>query len=605
MLAAALFAIAEIVVVSLCAGVVLHRFQAGAVTALACGISGLLVLGRILRGRAGPRAQPLAAAAGVLRGLAPWQLVLCAAAAAALAWRLFLALVLPPFAYDALSYHLPAVAYWVQTRRIAADPYAFCCGHYPANAEILFAWPTVLLHDDALTQTVQLGIALVAALAVAGLARLAGAGTSAATVAGSLFLACPILLTQANTNYNDVTVVGFLLCAAYFGARFLASRPFAFVGSDADGAHMRHLLAAAVGLGLLAGTKASGLLAAALIALLVLAQLGIARLRGRLGDASALGSAIVALGPIVALGGFWYFRNWVQDGNPFWPFRVGGVFAGPLTIHSYLTVPPGGSRNGIVEVARSWYHDLVFWRRGDYSYETRDGGLGPVWSWIGWWALAWLVVDALRRHRPFALNAILPLAVVFTLDPYRWWSRFTIYLAGAGAVAVALLVQRLRRPPARLVLASAAVLLAVIGIGQATWWLDPAGRGRRLDMVQIVDVALHPSRPHGVGSLFFHEYAWLEQVPRRATIAFDSQADAIRFAYPLFGRHLDRMVLQIPAGAPADAAARMHPLPGYVFLAAGSRYDRWARSARCYRTVYRGRGVAVYERRGCTEARSS
>jgi hypothetical protein len=598
-LAAAVLSTAEIVVVSLLAGVVLHRFQPGVVALLACGTSGILLLGRLARRQAQPRPRLFPALADVLRRLAPWQLLVCAVAAVALVWRLFLALVVPPFAYDALAYHLPAVAYWVQTRRIAPDPYAFCCSHYPANAEVLFAWPTVLLHSDALTQTVQIGLAIMAGLAVAGLARLAGAEAPTAATAFAVFLVCPIVLTQSNTNYNDVAVVAFLLCGLYFAAAFLAARPFAFTAADAPPPRTAHLVVASVSLGLLLGTKDTGVVMATVLAILLLAQLLFARARGRVGRTAAVRAGVLVLGPLVALGGFWYLRNWVQDGNPFWPFRVAGVFDGPLTIHSYLTVPPGGSRNVLVEVARSWYHDLAFWTRGDYTYETRDGGLGPLWSWVGWWAALWLAVEAVRRRRAFALNVAMPLALFFALEPYRWWARFTLYLAGAGAIAIAILLQRLSRGPTRTALAVVTVLLAFVGVARATWWLNPAGRAPRLDMQQVVSVALHPSRPHSIGSLFFHEYAWLDDVPQRATIAFDSRAPAIRFPYPLFGRRLDRHLVPISRGAPADAVARMHPAPAYVFLAAGSRYDRWARSARCYRAIYRGRGVAAYQRHGC------
>jgi len=71
------------------------------------------------------RAAVIAAArAGLLARLAlrrplasrrvPWEAAIVALAVLLLAWQLLVALVLPPFAFDALTYHLTIVATWLQ-----------------------------------------------------------------------------------------------------------------------------------------------------------------------------------------------------------------------------------------------------------------------------------------------------------------------------------------------------------------------------------------------------------------------------------------------------------------------------------------------------------
>src|SRR5262249_30729481 len=157
--------------------------------------------------------------------------------------------------------------------------------------------------------------------------------------------------------------------------------------------------------------------------------------------------------------------------------------------------------NPLVEIGRSWYHDLNFFRRGDYSYEERQGGLGPLWSWLGWAAALYLVVPTSRRRKTLFVAFVVPLAVLFALPPYRWCARLTIPLAAAGAIGLVLFTEEKRRRPVRLVLQTGALVLVVCGIALASWRLDPAGRGHKLTATRVVGLAVHPSRSRSVGDL--------------------------------------------------------------------------------------------------------
>jgi hypothetical protein len=302
----------------------------------------------------------------------------------------------------------------------------------------------------------------------------------------------------------------------------------------------------------------------------------------------------------VAVGGWWYGNNWVDTGNPAWPFAVTPfdveVFEGTATVDDYLTVPPGGERFWLVEVARSWYHDLVFFTRPDYSYEERDGGLGPLWSWLGWAALAWLALDALRRRRYVAVNLLLPLALVFALLPYRWWSRFTIYLAALGAIALVMLIGRLRPGRRRTALVVAAIALALGGAARATWQLDPAGRGAKLTAIDVLDLAVHPGRDRTVGTLFFPEFRWLADVPSEATVLVETEAPSIRFLYPLFGASLERRVVQLHPGEESRLGELLPARgPAYLAVEAGGVFDAWATQyPQRLEQVFDERGVSVY-----------
>lgn len=528
-----------------------------------------------------------AAALAATRGLVLWQKVIVVLAAVALLWRIVLGVVLPPFAYDSLTYHLTAVANWVQTGKLGPNPYAACCARYPANAELLFAWPTVLLGRDTLADVVQAVAAVLGFLAVAGLARLVGVSAPGALTAAGLFVLTPIVLTQANTDYNDIVVGALFLTALYFVARL------ALTATPPD---LSFALLSGLAAGLMLGAKTNGLVlaAAAVVPPLVLFAV---RRRDRVWPVT-----IVVFSSALLAGAWWYARNWIQVGNPVAPFhvRVLGVtlFNGTARLHEYLTVPPGGSRNPIVEVARSWLSDLTWWSHSVYSYEERRGGLGPLWSWLGWVALTVVGIGWVRRRRDLAITVLLPVLLAFAALPYRWWSRFTVYLPALGAVAVVLLLERLRPGFFQRVLALSVVVLALVGVALASRGVEPAGFGRYLSTRGIVSVVLHPSRPHTVGSLFFSEYAWLDQVPQRATIGVEWKAPTIRFLYPLFGSHLQRHILLYDNG---DEAAVEDQLPtrgpSFFFVSVGGPYDRWLRRhPGLYREISTSRGTRAFSR---------
>lgn len=572
LIAATVLALTEVVLVSIVAGAILHRFDRWAlfVGVVICDVPLVAAVARLRP----PRGRPVVLRA-TLRELRPWQLVLAIAATGALAWRLVLSVELPPFAYDALTYHLTAVASWIQSGRIGPNPYAPCCARYPANAEVLFAWPAVLLGRDTLVDAVQIVSAVLGALAVAGLARTAGVSRAGAVTAASLFALIPIVLTQANTDYNDLTIAALFLVALHFAARFAVERTLVYIGL------------AGVASGLAFGAKTTG------IGLTVALAVGLVILRPRLSGFALFVAAVVFTG------GWWYAKNWVDSGNPVAPFRVHvlgtTVFKGTARVHDYLTPAPSGS-NVITQIARSWYADLHFWTRKDYSYEERSGGLGPLWSWLGWPALLVASVVALRRRRVLVAAVLLPAALAFAALPYRWWSRFTIYLAALGVVAIVLLLERIDLGRFRIPALAAVVVLALAGGGLATWRLDPAGFGRTLSATDVASLVAHPSRPRTTGALFFPEYAWLQQVPMDATIAVDFDAPPVRFIYPLFGARYDRRIVLLLPGDECRIEPRVGSRrPAYLFVGQHDAFGRWARAhPRLFRPLATGRNTEAF-----------
>jgi hypothetical protein len=508
----------------------------------------------------------------------PWQTAIAIIAVLALAWQLLVALVLPPFAFDALTYHLTIVATWIQEGDVSPTPLSLCCAYYPANAELLFTWPVLFAGTDALVDTVQVGFAVLGALAVAGIARSAGLPAGATTAAAGLFAVTPAVLTQAPTNFADVMVAACALAALHSLTRFAAT-----------GAPQR-LLVAGLATGLVLGTKGTGIIwAATLVG--IAGILGLLSWRsGRVTPRTALAGTAAFLVACVALGGYWYARNWIDTGNPVYPFeaRAAGVtvFEGPLKVDDVLTEPSAGQEQPRpVQVLLSWAGDIDFWRQGSYEYQQRVGGLGPLWPWLALPLLLPVGLALVRRRSP---ALILPIAVgvVLAVQPYAWWARFTIPLMGVGALVIAAAEVWAPRLWMRRAIGAAALALALAGVVLSSFEVDPAARAPQLAAKDLIGLIGAPQEERTVGRLFFPEYRFLEEVSEDATIIVDLRAVPVRFVYPLFGPEQSREVLPAGSGIPRQGA--------WHVTAAGRPLDRALSRDGRFRRLSAERGVHVW-----------
>lgn len=489
-----------------------------------------------------PAGRPRLPGGDELRGH-PGATLAIALAVVALAWQLFVALVLPPYAFDALTYHLTMTASWLREANLDPTPLSLCCAYYPGNAELLFTWPVLLLGTDAIVDTTQMGFAVLGGLAVAGIARTAGLPGAAAALAAALFAVTPAVLTQTPTNYADVIVAACVLAALHALARYAAT-----------GAPER-LVVAGLAAGIVLGTKGTGIVwGAALVvaALLLVVRRAHAHRPGRQVAGRAMAGFLVAC---VALGLYWYARNWIDVDNPVYPFRVevGGVtvFDGPTDVDEVLTDPdPSREESRPVEIARSWAADLDFWNQGSYGYEQRLGGLGPLWPWLALPLLIPLTLILVRRRSP-ALVALAAIGLVFVVQPYAWWARFTIPLMALGAITIAMSAEWAPRRWMRAAVGVLALGLALAGVALSSHEVVPAGHADPLPSPDVVRLIGKPSVERTLGRLFHPEYRFLEQVPDDATIVVDLRAEPVRFVYPMFGTRHHRDV------RPARGAARV------------------------------------------------
>ncbi len=564
------------------AGVILHRLDAVTVLLVTAVVSGpLVVFVRPVKRR--PRPSLRSFGRFVRRHKVVGTLAILAALA--ILWRVFLALVLPPYGYDPLHYHLPTVIGWVQSHRIVTSPLNTCCAYYPENGELLMTWPAVLGGGIEYVDLVQIAAALVGAAAVAGIARAARLSREGMVAAASLFLLTPILLEQANTSDVDVTFTGTAVAAYYLVLRALES---------AGRRRWFFFFAAGVAAGLCAGVKPQGSEFLATLALPLVVGV-LARRRRWPWRQTRIATALFAA-PVAVFGLSWYLRSWLRTGSPYYPMEV--KFAGVTIFHgaNHLTGAPAylARYPKFLQPLVSWRSDLHFWTRSGYTLGGFQlGGLGPVWSYFGVIGAVLFAIYAWRRCRPLVWFFLLPVALLFALQPDHWYSRYTIELAAVGSVAVAWLMTgtRLRRP--RVVLRVATLVLAGGAGFIATRTVVPTAGFANLGLKAVLSDAIHGRRT--VGTVFESSYLWIDKI-HGEPIAVDP-GSAQLFA-PLAGRHFENELVVLPRRTNLVRFVASNDV-AYVAALRNSYYDLVARKDRGtfkYVGGHRLRGYRVLKR---------
>jgi len=448
------------------------------------------------------------------------------------------------FLYDTLSYHLHIPTTWLADRRLEIVPAVFgdpSSAYAPSNLELWFAFLMAPLHSDYLAGTGQVAFAGLAALAVVAAVREAGGQRTAALAAALVFLLVPEVWQQAPTAMTDLGLAAFLLASLPFG--FLAARQ-ACAGD---------LVTSAAALGLAVGTKYVGLPLALPFALTV----GFSAKSGRRRPFALAAAAAV----VFATGGFWYLRNALVTGNPFYPVATLGL--------------PGLTDRAAM---RDWIYHLPIGKIGALAEMLGAAGFGFM--------LVAAVVIVWRRLLLEAALLLALVAVFWLWIPYQE-SRFLFPAFGVAAVAIGRAGGQAPRPlpspldwrlgvvlaglveystPERWLIVPAGALGAAAAMG---WLRLPAQTRRPLrslltvglaGLAAAVGVALtiglerYRARDPGyaVGSGLDDAWAWFRGNVNGARVAYTGT----NLGFPLAGRDLANRVTYVNvAGAPGD---RLH-----------------------------------------------
>lgn len=220
-----------------------------------------------------------------------------------------------PFLYpvlngDANSYHLPRAYYWTTLGTARHFPTAdFRMNEMPPDPSFVFAWILALSGSFRGLHVPQWVAGVVLSMAVAGMARLAGAGRGGALLAGSLTATLPVAILQAGTAQTDLTAAAAGAAALFFGLRAAA-----FGEGGAGRRAGPDAIGFGIALGLALGTK---LTVVFLLPGLVFAMVAVGWSRHRREAPWRLaGLAAFALGGFALLGAYNYVLNIIDVGNP-------------------------------------------------------------------------------------------------------------------------------------------------------------------------------------------------------------------------------------------------------------------------------------------------
>jgi hypothetical protein len=211
---------------------------------------------------------------------------------------------------DMVNFHLPGIARWLQSGsiwQVNQFGYDTAHGNYPHNGDFVLLATMLPWDSDFLVRLAMLPFAVLTVLAVLCAGRELGAPATTSLLAGLTVVSLPIVVEGLAEEGLPDPVLYFTFAA---GVAFLLRHH----RTGARG----ELVLAGVALGIAFGTKWYGVSAVAIVVAVWAAARLLALRRMRL-----VATQVAGLGALVlAGGGIWLVRNWVESANPFFPVKL-------------------------------------------------------------------------------------------------------------------------------------------------------------------------------------------------------------------------------------------------------------------------------------------
>jgi hypothetical protein len=386
------------------------------------------------------------------------------------AWWSFQVYLFPPYTWDALWFHLPKVAYAVQSGGIEIFPVGDAwVNTYPYNSELLSVWNVIYLGNDILINGTQIAFALCAVIAIYGIARKVGVKPHNALYA-MIFLFVPIVIQQVTTSYTDIIISSLLIVAV----NFLLARDKPKV----------NLLIIGATIGIILGSKYLFILPSLLISLILLLLIlwevkrenNTKNYLSILFHKRFLGDIGLYLVPVLFLGGVWYIRNLILFGNPVAPITVTifgqTLFAGPR-IYTDL-VHDTKVLVHIPTLINVWLErvGISYWNEPYYSYVSGRGGFGPMFPILLLPGIVLSIIFACkRRARRYLLISVI-FILAFLVVPLDWWSRYTMFFCGFGILSFTVIMEYSEKPKT-IALITLPVIILTLMLGTVHFFYTP------------------------------------------------------------------------------------------------------------------------------------
>jgi len=328
----------------------------------------------------------------------------------------------PDYSWDGQAYHLPASVEWFKSGKINLVYVSLYSSTYPGLSELLqalwFRSTSVFGPPHNISQLLGLGIL---GFSVVGIGRTLKWKNSSVVLGLIFSLTIPNVILQSTTAYNDLFFSSLVVAGVYFALSF---------GKSIESSRVVNLYGVGIAGGLVASTKFTGAYFAFALFVLVV----VLNLKSVLKNSQHLAGSII-LGVLICFP--WYFRNFENFGNPFYPLSIAlgkiTLFQGSLgtpdkAFFDYFAEKVG-IQNSPLGVVRSWF----WWPINHPVYDTRVGGSGL--AWLGLIILMLFIPifvwkksrkHLTKLHKGEAIIGIFVLISVFVV-PAGWWPRYVLF----------------------------------------------------------------------------------------------------------------------------------------------------------------------------------
>jgi hypothetical protein len=366
-------------------------------------------------------------------------------------WIIFLGYLFPSYTWDALWYHLPIAGYIMQNGAIYEVPSNSFIEQFinifPKNIELLFIWNIIFLDNDIVADLSQLLFTIAGVFTIYSIAVKMKINRKYAVYSSLLFFFTPIIILQSSTNYVDVAVSVLFLTAINFLMSDMPCRDgFETCSYEGDAGRKclqkRNITTIMTGLtaGILLGSKGSGPLFVGILSAAVIIREFIWRYKSfgpekvtviTIAIKSFTFYLIFFLIPVILLGGYWYIKNWIIYGNPVYPMEISflnnTIFKG---LYQGIVEPAPEIINKLNAVTRPlyvWLENVEY-----YLYDSRLGGLGPIWFILFLPSVVFSFVYALTKRNCRFIVLLIILTAAFLMHPRNWNPRYVIFIVGLG-----------------------------------------------------------------------------------------------------------------------------------------------------------------------------
>jgi len=208
----------------------------------------------------------------------------------------------PPFGWDSLNYHFTFPVEWLKHGNLNVPIVVFddpSPTYYPLNGSLFYCWLILPFKSVFLADLGQVPFFAIGVASVYGISRKLGLSRAYAFYSAALFILIPNFFKQLQVAYVDVMV----------GSLFLVAVNFLLLLKDKF--NLGNTLIYGLSLGLLIGTKTVALPYSVLLIIPFLVIL--------VKNFKLAGLGLVVMLCVLIFGGFSYFRNFIETGNPLYP----------------------------------------------------------------------------------------------------------------------------------------------------------------------------------------------------------------------------------------------------------------------------------------------